>query len=615
MRARWLGIALLLTGCSLLVNPRADNEYDLVDGGTQAPDGGERDGSAERDGGVDAGPAIPAAPVLRFPWNGFMTGSVHTGALPTERNALRPRFVWEPSEGAERYEVQLTAACEAQTREACTFDGAIEGVSSESEWRPEEALPVSLTAPVGRRYIWRARACNVAGCSGWTPVRYLDVGRQPSDFNGDGYADVLVGAPGEFEGRGRAYVFDGPDLSSSHDESNPSGGETGGFFGNLVASAGDLTGDGFADALIWAENDDVDAVENAGRVYRCPRSPFGIDCFGGGIVSPTPERLGGYGWALAGACDIDGNGIADFVIGAPKETVVGADDSGRVYVYLSQTTGTVPDPIVLESPAGEPSGLFGASVDCASDLDGDGFVDLVVGAPGESAGAVAASGRVYVYRGGATDLSAPAETLLSSTGNVEGFFGHTVATADLFGDDMADLIVGAPGEVIGGFAFAGRVHVQQRTAAGISMLSLERSMPQGVAFGVRLEAVSATDGGGLVLVGSLAEGGEATAFRALPGGTFAASETLDRPPVVAGSSYVLRTATVGDIHGDGSAWFAVGAPLDTDTGTNLQAGSVWLFEWDRATTPALRERIESPASESNGTFGVVGDTSTNTFET
>lgn len=60
---------------------------------------------------------------------------------------------------------------------------------------------------------------------------------------------------------------------------------------------------------------------------------------------------------------------------------------------------------------------------------------------------------------------------------------------------------------------------------------------------------------------------------------------------------------------------AIGAPLDTDTGANLQAGSVWLFEWDGATTPALRGRIESPASEANGNFGVVGDASTNTFET
>lgn len=82
-----------------------------------------------------------------------MTGSVHTGALPAERNALRPRFVWEPSEGAERYELQLTATCEAQTRESCAFDGAIDGVTTETEWRPEEALPVSMSAPVGRRYV------------------------------------------------------------------------------------------------------------------------------------------------------------------------------------------------------------------------------------------------------------------------------------------------------------------------------------------------------------------------------------------------------------------------------------------------------------------------------
>lgn len=166
MRA-WLGITLALTGCSLVVNPRAQNEYDLVDAAQGTiPDGGEGRSDAATDagpdGGLDAGLDVPASPVLRFPWNGYMTGSVHTGALPAKRNALRPRFVWEPSEGAERYELQLTASCEAQTRASCVFDGAIEGVTSQNEWRPEEALPVSMAPPVGRRYVWRARACKSA---------------------------------------------------------------------------------------------------------------------------------------------------------------------------------------------------------------------------------------------------------------------------------------------------------------------------------------------------------------------------------------------------------------------------------------------------------------------
>lgn len=81
-------VALLAAGCSLIVDPRAHHEYDLRDAGGR--DAGMQGGE---DAGVDAGLAVPEPPVLRFPWNGYMTGSVHTGALPPERNALRPRFV------------------------------------------------------------------------------------------------------------------------------------------------------------------------------------------------------------------------------------------------------------------------------------------------------------------------------------------------------------------------------------------------------------------------------------------------------------------------------------------------------------------------------------------
>jgi len=279
MRA-WLGITLALTGCSLVVNPRAQNEYDLVDAAQGTiPDGGEGRSDAATDagpdGGLDAGLDVPASPVLRFPWNGYMTGSVHTGALPAERNALRPRFVWEPSEGAERYELQLTASCEAQTRASCVFDGAIEGVTSETEWRPDEALPVSMAPPVGRRYVWRARACNAAGCSDWSQVRYLDVGRQPSDFNGDGYADVLIGAPGEDAGAegqaGRSFTFYGPAPAESvgaYQTEHPTVANA--AFGGSVAAVGDVNGDGFSDAIITAPLASYGGPALAGRALFFP---------------------------------------------------------------------------------------------------------------------------------------------------------------------------------------------------------------------------------------------------------------------------------------------------------------------------------------------------------
>ena len=92
-----VALAVLSVGCSFIVDPEAQHRWVTpVDSGPPPPDAG-----------TDAGPTIPIAPQLRFPWNGYMTGSALTGALPIERNALRPRFMWDTSPGAERYEIQL----------------------------------------------------------------------------------------------------------------------------------------------------------------------------------------------------------------------------------------------------------------------------------------------------------------------------------------------------------------------------------------------------------------------------------------------------------------------------------------------------------------------------
>lgn len=610
-RAATLPLLIVLGGCSLLVNPRAENEYDLRDAGPRDTGTQHPDAQVLPDSGVDAGLSIPATPVLRFPWNGYMTGSVHTGALPAERNALRPRFVWESSPDAESYEIALASTCEAQTRDTCAFDGALVDATAATEWRPAEALPVSMSAPVGRRYVWRVRACNVAGCSGWSEVRYLDVGRQPTDFNGDGHADLLVGAPAEL-GRGYTYVFDGADLTTARGVENPA--DLGGLFGSVVASAGDLTADGFADALVWSEGDTVGSVMFAGRVYRCPRASFGLDCRTGEVVSPTPQSGAKFGWALAAGCDIDGNGLGDFVLGAPQEDVGGINQAGRVYVYLANG-GSVPDPVVIESAASEANGHFGTSVDCSSDLDGDGLVDLVVGAAGEAGGAVARAGRVYVYAGGGA-LTTPTRTLFSAEAVPEGFFGHSVVTADLFGDGVADIVVTAPGEQPDGHRFAGRVHVHDGSPSGGRVLTTTAPVPsEAGAFGIRVEATSSRGSGGLLLVGSLANDGEVWAVTALGDGSLSSPTLLERPAVVTGAAYAFRLATVGDVRGDGSFWFAVGAPLDTDTSGRTRAGSAWTFEWNGADLPTLQMRVESPRSETNGNFGSVGDTSSNTFET
>jgi hypothetical protein len=443
----------LLLGCSLLVNPRGDNEYDLRDSGTVAPDA-----QTPRDGGVDAGSVIPGAPNLRFPWNGYTTGSVHTGGLPAERNALRPRFLWEPVDGAETYEIELSSACEAQTRDTCSFDGAVEGTASTTEWRPDASLAVSMTAPVGRRYVWRVRACNVAGCSEWSQVRYVDVGRQPSDYNGDGYADLLVSAPGE----GRVYQAHGPDFGdvTAIGEVFIDGSRIppARFSPTVLATVGDVNGDGFGDAVVGFPAVDQDASNTQAGVVQLCSGGRSMTCEVAGRFSSASVYSGRYGWAIAGAGDLDGDGYADAVIGAPGEWdgdfAGGVRFVGKVHVFGGTSTG-LSERLVLESPAPEASGGFGSALVVSGDVNGDGFVDLAVAAPGEAGGGTGGAGRVYLWSGGPSGIGGePFARPVSPAPAVDAEFGTSLAVTDLQGDGFADVLVGAPRDGGG----AGRIY-------------------------------------------------------------------------------------------------------------------------------------------------------------
>lgn len=151
-------------------------------------------GASSGDGTEGPHEPAPASPQLRWPHNGAETGSPHAPQLDgVHSSSLRPRFLWNPVESARRYEIEVEDDCVTADRETCAFDSAElrEDVET-TTFRPAAPLPVSMEAPVGRRYFWRVRACNAGGCSDWSSVRYFDVGRAASDFNGDGYADLVL---------------------------------------------------------------------------------------------------------------------------------------------------------------------------------------------------------------------------------------------------------------------------------------------------------------------------------------------------------------------------------------------------------------------------------------
>ncbi|MEW6684267.1 MAG: VCBS repeat-containing protein [Nitrospirota bacterium] len=209
----------------------------------------------------------------------------------------------------------------------------------------------------------------------------------PGDINGDGYDDLAVGAryyddlsagPAG-QDIGRVYVFFGGPWFAGVDAARAdvvlTGLSAGDEFGATVAGAGDTDGDGLADLLIGAPLQDGVGID-AGSV-----SWF----FGRGDgVSPTPVEIGGasaedlFGSALASAGDINGDGLADVVIGAFR---AGPTDNGSASYFLGNTGRIAGSPITIVGESTPNDGdHFGVSVSGAGDVDGDGFDDTVVGA-------------------------------------------------------------------------------------------------------------------------------------------------------------------------------------------------------------------------------------------
>ena len=265
------------------------------------------------------------------------------------------------------------------------------------------------------------------------------------DVNGDDYADVIVGAPIYDNGQayeGRAFVFHGsasglsptPNWTAESDKAQA-------WFGYSVGTAGDVNGDGFTDVIVGAPHyDNGQFNTEEGRAYVFHGSASGLS------PTPNWTDLGdqlgtNFGSAVGTAGDVNGDGFADVIIGASLYSN-SQQDEGRAFVYHGSASGLSPTP-KWTAESDEIYARFGESVGTAGDVNGDGFADVIVGAlhyDNDQAG----EGRAFVFHGSASGLSpTPSWTAESDQGWAQ--FGSSVATAgDVNGDGFADVIIGAP---------------------------------------------------------------------------------------------------------------------------------------------------------------------------
>jgi hypothetical protein len=277
-------------------------------------------------------------------------------------------------------------------------------------------------------------------------VREGEVGRfvgwsvaHAGDVNGDGYADVVVGAPeDDAPTQGRVYVFHGSFLGLGAVAASTRTGVAGEHYGRTVSTAGDVNGDGFADVVVGAPTASLpEAGEGRAVVYH--GGPNGIG------VSPQWTGEGNqdgahFGWSVACAGDVNGDGLGDVIVGAESFDSFAAD-VGAAYLFQGSTTG-VQAGAAWSPDADQDFADFGLSVAAAGDVNGDGFSDVIVGAPRFDTGA-GRTGKVFAYYGSETGLPVAA-SWTAQTAQVDAHFGHAVAGAgDVNGDGFDDVIVGA----------------------------------------------------------------------------------------------------------------------------------------------------------------------------
>ncbi|WDZ93576.1 VCBS repeat-containing protein [Nocardiopsis sp. HUAS JQ3] len=258
-------------------------------------------------------------------------------------------------------------------------------------------------------------------------------------MDGDGYADLLVGAPEGVGGNGvrGGYVAVAPGGSggldtgsgSQVDQSSagvPGTPEAGDRFGEVVRSA-DVDGDGYADLIVAAPDEDVEEHTDAGLVQVVFGSADGVSETAIGLHSPRQERGDtGFGHALA-VGDLDGDGYADVAISARDHVVV---LSGRA--DLSEAD----DPSVSAFQATPRPGDTVQALE-ADDIDGDGHLDLVVSSSRQGEDP---AGDVSVFAGSANGLTTrPLNEPFALDNSTS-----VIAAGDVNADGYAD-VVAAPG--------------------------------------------------------------------------------------------------------------------------------------------------------------------------
>ncbi len=416
----------------------------------------------------------------------------------------------------------------------------------------------------GRVFVYHGSAAGLGTSAAWTAepnqsnARFGSSVATAGDVNGDGFSDVIVGAP-SFNGgqseEGRAFVYHGSAaglalLPAWTKESD----QTDAYFGFSVGAAGDVNGDGYGDVLVGAPRYDNGELDE-GRAFVYMGSPAGL----AGTPAWTAEgdqEGASFGISAATAGDVNGDGYSDIIVGSHLYDN-GEINEGAAFVYLGSSTGLATTP-AWTTESNQADAFLGLPAQTAGDVNGDGYSDVVVGASFFDGGQVE-EGRAYVYEGSAAGLS-DTPAWIAEGDQVNALFGTWVASAgDVNGDGFSDVAVGAS-FFSNGEEREGRAYVYQGSADGLATTPAwtAESNQADARFGGRVETAGDVNGDGYsdIIVGAhlyhngqSSEGG-AFLYQGSPAG-LAVSPAWTAESNQAGAQFGISVGTAGDVNSDG----------------------------------------------------------------
>ena len=429
------------------------------------------------------------------------------------------------------------------------------------------------------------------------------------DVNGDGYSDLGVGAPkfdNGFSDEGAVFVFLGSETGLA---STPAwatyGGQAGARHGFAVRTAGDVNGDGYSDLI-------VGAPRHTGSLFREGSAQVYLGSATGLDMVPAWTTTGGqaealFGSSVATAGDVNGDGYSDVLVGAP-EYDDGQVDEGVVFVYHGSASGpsTSPDQVLQRDQAGA---YFGAAISAAGDVNGDGYGDVVIGAPLYT-NTLTEEGGIFIYHGSASGLPATpnASRFRGAAVGAGAWMGFSVSFAgDVNGDGYSDVIVGVPNHSLS-LSEQGQVLLYRGGVSGILTNPTWTSLggQAGARFGASVASVGDIDGDGRADVavgapfysnGQTSEG-LVRVFKGVSGISIPLSWSNESNQT--GAFHGVCVAPAGDVNGDGLADIAIGAHLYS----NGQAGEgiVQVFH-GRTSAPSTSQTWAAEINQADAKFG------------